>query len=116
MIDAIRRFLSLLLTANEAVVTGYRQPLGYVQIVNATIASTAAGFTLPTIPAGATIGLSVIQSNGGDVRWRDDGTAPTTALGMILPDGGQIEYVGDPKAIQFIQLAGTPLIDASFYR
>lgn len=42
------KFLTLGIGASEAVITGYRRPLGYQQILNATLQS-ATGVVMPTI-------------------------------------------------------------------
>jgi hypothetical protein len=100
---------------SEAVVTGYRQPLGYQQISAATLAASTA-LTLPTLTAGRSLGYVMIQANGGIVRWRDDGTAPTASVGMSIPDGGELNYVGDFKAIRFILSTSAPVLDVSYYQ
>jgi hypothetical protein len=101
--------------ASEATVTGYRRPLGYQQIANAALAASV-GLTIPTMPAGtAGPGFAVIQSNAGAVRWRDDGVAPTAAIGMLLPSGGELTYVGDMTALKFISSSGAPILDVALY-
>lgn len=99
----------------DDVVTGYRRPLGYVQIVNASLASATLITPLPTPPAGFGLRMAIIQCNGGVVRWRDDQTAPTASIGMSIPDGGELDYVGDITKIQFIASSGTPILDISLY-
>lgn len=99
---------------SEATITGERRPLGYQQV---TPTGTAAGVTPPAVPAasGLVPGYMVVQCNGGVVRWRDDGTAPTASIGMSIADGSEMNYVGDFYAIQFILSSGTPILDISFY-
>ncbi len=110
----LRRFLTLPIGASEAVITGYRRPLGYQQILAATLA-TAQSITVPTLPAGITVGYLIVQANGGIVRWRDDGTAPTASVGMSIPDGGELNYVGDLYKIKFILSTSAPVLDISIY-
>ena len=55
-----------------------------------------------TLPAGATVAL--IQCVNERVRWRDDGTNPTTAAGMVLAAGDQFFYTGDLDTIRFISV------------
>jgi len=99
----------------EEVVTGTRRPLGYQQIANNTLAS-AQSLTLPTPPTGAYALYAVIQANGGTLRWRDDGTAPTATVGMLIPSGGELCYAGDLTQIQLIDGgSGTPIADISVY-
>lgn len=108
------RFLRLRITDSEAVVTGYRKPLGYQQITSVTLAS-ATNLALPKPPPGYGNNFAVIQCNGGVVRWRDDGVSPTASVGMPIPDGGELDYVGDLGSIQFIIASGTPTLDVSIY-
>lgn len=101
----------------EEVVTGTRRPLGYLQISNANLQS-AVGLAPPTLPtADAALPLyAVIQANAGTIRWRDDGTAPTATIGMLIPSGGELLYAGDLTAIQLIAGGtGTPIADVAFY-
>lgn len=83
-------------------------PLGYEQI---TSLSSATGLT---VPAGAT--FAQIAISGAAVRWRDDGVAPTTSLGIPVPAGSQLSYSGNLAAIEFIAQAGSPILDISYYR
>ncbi len=110
----LRKFLRLAIGESMATVTGYRRPLGYQQITNATL-QTAVGFVLPKNPAGLIPGYAVIQCTGGVVRWRDDGTGPTATVGMSIPANGELDYCGDVNAIQFIASSGTPILDVSIY-
>lgn len=113
-----RDFLTLGITANEATVSGARRPLGYQQILAAGLA-TAVHITPATPPAGNLVGYCVIQCLGTAatdfVRWRDDGTAPTSTVGMTLFSGQELDYSGDPYAIQFIVGAGAPVLNISYY-
>lgn len=109
------RFLSLPIMPSEAVVTGYRKYLGYQQILAATLASSTA-LTLPTLAAGESIGYVMIQANGGIVRWRCDGTAPTSSVGMTIPDGGELNFVGDISKLRFILSTSAPILDVSFFQ
>jgi hypothetical protein len=89
------------------VVFGNRTPKGYQQIVGM-VASTAL-----TVPAGANVAL--ITCEGQAVRWRDDGTAPTAAIGMELQIGPALFYDGTLSAIRFIQEAATATLNVSYY-
>jgi hypothetical protein len=123
----LRKYLTL--AANEAVVTGIRRALGYQQISAATLASatflTMPTVTLPNVPGSSgsggqtvkvPVGLAIIQNNGtGAVRWRDDGTAPTSTIGMVLNAGAELDYTGDIANIQFILAAAAPILDVSLY-
>ena len=86
-------------------------PLGYQQISAATLA-TAQKLTIPT---GAT--FAIVQAVGGNLVWRDDGTAPTAAgVGMQLASGASLPVGGDLATIQFILATGqTGVLNASYY-
>lgn len=84
-------------------------PLGYAQITNL---ATAVG--LGAIPAGATVAF--INCEASEVRYRDDGTAPTAAIGMPLNPGQTLQYSGNLSAIEFIQVVGGAILNVSFYK
>ena len=82
--------------------------LGYQQI---TSLSSAASLT---VPSGAT--YAVIQCETQNVRWRDDGTAPTASVGMkltVAPD--LLIYDGALKTIKFIEEAASAKLNVSYY-
>ena len=79
--------------------------LGFQQLTNQAAASGL------TPPAGAT--LAVIVS-AASFTWRDDGTAPTAAIGMVWPANVPLYYGGPLGAIQVIQATGT--INVSYYK
>lgn len=83
--------------------------LGYQQIT-----SLAAAAAL-TVPAGATMAL--VQAEAENVRWRDDGTAPTATVGMILfsTDDPQAFSGGQLRAAQFIALSAGSILNVSYY-
>lgn len=93
----------------------YYKPLSYSQVTAFSSAK-----TLGTIPALTTI--ADICNEGTALRYRDDGTAPTTTVGMILAAGDVtapncMQYSGNFAALQFIQEAanGGPL-NVTFYQ
>ncbi len=53
-------------------------PMGFQELSSANLS----GAVSPTPPAGATI--AVLSAETGGVRWRDDGTDPTTTTGILL--------------------------------
>jgi hypothetical protein len=82
-------------------------PLGYQQIPNV-----AAAVSL-TVPNGAQVAM--IRANTKDVRWRDDGTPPTAAVGTPLVAGETLAYEGNLAAIQFIEQAASAALDIDYY-
>jgi len=81
--------------------------LGYQQITSLS-ASTAL-----TVPSGATRALVIPQTQ--NVRWRDDGTAPTASIGMPLAAGTILSYDGDLSRIRFIETTASAAINISYY-
>lgn len=93
-------------------------PLGYCQIPAATLAS-ATGLQSGCsggIPAGAN--MILMQSEAQIIRWRDDGIAPTTAIGMQLLNTAAIPttYNGTLSKMQFIDAVAGGILDVSFYK
>lgn len=85
-------------------------PLGYQQ---RTISNSAVGFT--SVPAGSTMAVVTIEDD--DIRWRDDGTSPTSSVGMIAKQDSTItfENLGNLSAIKFIRITADAKINVSFY-
>lgn len=94
-------------SAPMPVILGNRTPKGYQQIVG------LAASTALTVPAGALV--AVITTEGQNVRWRDDGTAPTAAIGFNLNVGQALFYDGSLAALKFIQQAATATLNISYY-
>jgi len=91
-------------------------PCGYQQITDVS-ASTA--LTVP--PAGAIPSNQqpptrcIVTCETSAVRWRDDGTAPTSGVGYPLAVGQELQYDGDLKRIRFIQQAASAVLNVSYY-
>ena len=83
------------------------RPLGYQQITSLT---TATGLT---IPAGSAV--AIITCSGTSVRWRDDGTNPTSSVGYPLPVGAELVYSGSMPAIKFIETTASAALDICYY-
>lgn len=92
------------------------QALGYAQGTGLTAAKTLADCTGAAIPAGAEFCL--LQAETQNIRWTDDGTVPTAALGMLLIAGGDPWlYDGhDLTALQFFQVAATAKLNVAYYK
>jgi hypothetical protein len=87
-------------------------PLGYCQLTApaaATKLSTCAG----GIPANARMVYIYVET--GAVRYRDDGVAPTAAIGMPIAVGGTLFYTGTLSSFQVIQQAAS-VVNILFYR
>ena len=100
-------------TFNEAVQRaaqyegGDASPVGFEQV---TSLSSAAALTVPT---GAKVAL--INTEDQNVRWRDDGTAPTTTVGCVIEPGSYFSYTGDLSAIRFIEETASAKLNVSYY-
>jgi len=60
--------------------------------------------------------VALIQALGANVRWRDDGTDPTTTVGMRLHAGETMFYTGDLKTIKFIEETAGAEVNISVYQ
>lgn len=83
-------------------------PLGYQQI---TPVPSGTALTVPTAARVAEICVSTQA-----VRYRDDGTNPTTSVGIPVPSGSCFQYSGALTAIRFIQQTSPSTLDVSYYR
>ena len=89
-------------------------PLGFDTSTSFATAIGLGGLAGAAIPAGANQAL--IQVTGDNLRWRDDGTAPTASVGMLLAAGDDFWYSGDLTTIQLIETGTTSVLNVSFYR
>jgi hypothetical protein len=95
-------------------VSGTPGGVGTYQL-SATNTASSATVTSGGIPPGAT--SAFLESEVAGVRYRDDGGAPTAALGALVVNGiPGILYTGTLSQLQFIAASGSPLLDIMFYR
>ena len=92
---------------SENTVAGQDVPLGYQQITS------LSSSTALTVPQDATRAL--IQAESQQVRWRDDGTAPTASVGMTLDAGSTLAYTGNLAAIRLIEVSASAKLNVSYY-
>ena len=101
------------MTANVKAITCC---LGYQQLDSV---SSATGLTVPALDPLTGMDMkanfALIVAEAQDVRWRDDGTAPTSTVGMLLKTGVIFQYDGDLKKIKFIETAGSAKVNISYY-
>jgi hypothetical protein len=89
--------------------------LGYQQI---TSLSASTGLTVPNRDLNGLNQkpvIALITPEGQAVRWRDDGIAPTAAVGMPLSVGVTLQYDGDLTQIKFIEQTASAKINISYY-
>ena len=58
----------------------------------------------------------LLQAEAQNIRWRDDGTDPTTSVGMLLNAGQIILYDGDLAKIRFIAATSGGILNVSYYK
>jgi hypothetical protein len=86
-------------------------PLGYQQISSPAVAT---NLTLPTGVGPVKIAEICVETQG--VRYRDDGVAPTAAIGIPVAAGSCFAYSVNLSVVQFIQQVSGAVIDVSYYR
>lgn len=68
-----------------------------------------------SVPQGATV--AIIRTETNNIRWRDDGTAPTASVGMLLlPTDDYLFYTGSLSTFQVIPVTGSATLDVAYYR
>jgi len=82
-------------------------PKGYQQITSLTSAVAL------TVPANAIYAFLVAEV--ADVRYRDDGTAPTATVGWPLARDTAFWYIGSLSAVKFIQVQSSGILNISYY-
>jgi hypothetical protein len=83
-------------------------PLGYQQI------SPVSATQFLTVPLAARVAEICVETN--NVRYRDDGTAPTTSVGIPVSSGTCFQYSGSLTAIEFTYVTSPSVLDVSYYR
>lgn len=83
---------------------------GFETIASAALASSVG----LTVPVGATI--AVVQCEAQNVRWRDDGQAPTASVGMLLTAGSELTYdASGIDALRFIRVTAGATLMVSYF-
>jgi len=97
--------------ASQTIAFSNLQPLGFCQIAVSTAVTLSSACA--NYPSNSNAIVVVVETAA--VRWRDDGTAPTSSVGMFLDIGSTLTYMGDISKVQFVAVSGSPVIDVSFY-
>jgi hypothetical protein len=75
-------------------------------------AETVTGYARLAVPD-----FAIMKALTQNVAWRDDGTAPTASIGMIIQTADPLfEYYGDLLAIQFIYVVSGAILNVSYYK
>jgi len=82
---------------------------GYQQVSDVSTASSL------TVPPGSEVVL--LQAETQNIRWRDDGVAPTASTGMLLVAGASpFPYMGkNLESLQFIEAMPIAKLNVAFY-
>lgn len=88
-------------------VGGGLKNLGFQQITSLNVLKTL------TVPTNALI--AVLQAEAQIVRFRDDGTSPTAAIGMQLLVGIPYFYTGALADIEFLEETATAKLNVTYY-
>jgi hypothetical protein len=68
-----------------------------------------------TVPSGATHALATVDSGGGDVRYWENGTSPSTSAGLLIPAGAAAELV-NLSQVRMRSTTGTVGVNVSYRR
>jgi hypothetical protein len=82
--------------------------------LSATNTANSNSLTSGGVPPGAT--LAFLTAETANIRWRDDGVAPTSSVGMLFGSSTDMLYGGTLANIQFIGATGSPVLDVAFYK
>lgn len=83
------------------------RPLGYQQITDL---SAAVGLSIPPGTA-----LALVTNSTAPVRFRDDGTDPTSSVGYPMAIGEERIIAGPTDALKFIQQSAGAVLDVLYY-
>lgn len=86
-----------------------RHPVGFQQFAAGSLAAAQA----LTVPAKAR--YAIIQAEAQNVRWRDDGVAPTAAVGMVLAAGDDMLYTGQLSKFRAIAAVAGAILNVTYY-
>lgn len=93
---------------------GRLTPLGYCQLTSIA-ASTQLSACTGGIPAGAKIADIIVEAQA--IRYRSDGTAPTTTVGMPLAVGANKTFtLSDLSQIRVIAQTAGAIVNVEFYK
>jgi len=78
------------------------------------LTSLAASTALTNLPVGTSMIMVIPESQA--VRWRDDGTDPTTSVGMPLAVGQTLIYTAKQMSkLRFIEQTASAKINVAYY-
>ncbi len=87
--------------------------LGYQQI---TSLSGSTALTIAIDENARNAGRAIISPETQNVRWRDDGTAPTASVGYLLAAGSELVYEGSLDKLRFIEVTASAKLNICYYK
>ena len=87
----------------------------YTQLTGIDAAAKTLAQGAPAIAIPTSQGYAVFVAEAQPVRWRDDGGAPTTTVGMLLTVGQPYVYSGPLSQIKFISAVAGAILNATIY-
>ena len=86
-----------------------------VYVTSVATTSSTASLTTAGIPSTANVAIMTVST--ANVRWRDDGAAPTASVGVLIPAASvPYQYTGPLSAFQLTAVSGSPSVDVAFYK
>jgi len=91
-------------------------PCGYFSVSVGASAQTLSALIGASLPSGAR--LVYIEPESGDIRFRDDGTAPTASTGIRVYSGVAWPYNGNLSSIELIAVSAVTVatVNLAFYQ
>ena len=80
---------------------------------NQTISVTTASDSTLSVPTGATHALATVDTGGGDMRYWEDGSSPSTSAGLLVPAGGAAELT-NLASVKMRSTTGTVAVNVSY--
>jgi hypothetical protein len=99
----------------QSIYGGSGRSLGYVQCTNLSVATTINTTNCSAgIPSGALFADIIVESQS--IRYRSDGVAPTSSVGMLEPAGTDKFFtLANFNLMQFIQVSAGASLDIEFF-
>lgn len=93
----------------KLVAEGQDNCIGSQQLSSADLAS-AVSLTVPTGTR-----LCMLQVETQSIRYKSDGTDPTSSTGIKLNDGDVLKYTGDPRKLRLIRVTAGAVVNIEYY-
>lgn len=80
---------------------------------NQTLTVSTTPDTTLTVPTGATHALMTVDTGGGDIRYWEDGSSPSTSAGLLVPAGSAAELT-NLSSVKMRSTTGTAAVNISY--